>query len=204
MEFTKSRKQTATRIGRRALIKGAAITSAAGALVGLQSGAAAASPAVATPGVHYAVYAGADFKQHHGSIAQANYWDNGSIYGIRVGAGMTGFAVRLDLPDGAEIVEAAANLRFRSGDGPVFVRILGFDTADGYQIVAEGQANDPSPDLIRSVKLDVTADNVIDNERFSYLLRWFPSHLELVKRDRPDAPEQLLWGFRVGYRGRKV
>src|SRR5437773_6224499 len=119
MEFMKSQKQTATRIGRRDLIKGAAITSAAGALVGLQSSAAAAGFATATPGVHYAVYAGADFKQHHGSIAQANYWDNGSIYGIRVGEGGTGFAVRLDLPDGAEVVEAIANLRFNSGDSPV-------------------------------------------------------------------------------------
>ncbi len=201
---TTSADRQATRIGRRHLLKGAAIASATGAIIGLEGGTAAAGLSLTTPGVHYATYAGAHFRQHHSSVAQANYWDNGSIYGIRVGEGRTGFAIRLDLPDGSELIEAVATLRFNSGDAPVTLSILGFDIADGFQIVGQGQVNEPTPDLVRSVALDLTTTNQIDNERFSYLLRWRPSHLETVRRDRPDAPEQLLWGFRIGYRGRKI
>lgn len=185
---------------RRRLLKTAAVASATGAGIALQGGVAAAGLTTAK-GIRYATYAGAHFRAHHGSIAQANYWDNGSLYGFRVGPGSTGFTTRLDLPDGVTLEEASVNLRFSSGDGPVNLSILAFDTSDGYQIVAQGQVTDPSPALIQTVALDVTP-TVIDNERYSYLLRWRPTSLETVKRDRPDTPEQLLWGFRIGYRGK--
>jgi len=184
---------------RRTLLKGTAIASAAAGIVGARHGVAAAAVAPGPRGIRYVTFAGADFKTHHGTIAQATYWDNGSTYGIRVGEGYTGFAVRLELPDGVTIVEASANLRYSSGEGPAFLLVLAFDTHDAYQVIGQKQINDPSPDLIRSVALDVTP-TVVDGEKWSYLFRWFPSHLETIKRNRPDAPEQLLWGARIGYR----
>jgi hypothetical protein len=38
----------------------------------------AAADAAPIPGVHYVTFAGAHFKEHHATVAQANYWDNRS------------------------------------------------------------------------------------------------------------------------------
>ena len=124
----------------------------------------------------------------------------GVEFPARLGAGDgVAISVRVDLPDKEIIVEASANLRFNSGAGPAFLRLLAFDTRDNFQVIGQGQISDPSPDLIRNVVLEVTP-TVVDNERWSYLFRWFPSHVESTRRDRPDAPEQLLWGARIGVR----
>jgi len=183
---------------RRTLLRGTAIASAA-SIVGARGSLAAA---VEAPGraTRFVTYAGANFKAQHGGIVESVYWDNGSAYGLRVGAGGgVPISVRVDLPDNVTIVEASANLRFNSSDGPAFVLLLAFDTQDRYQVIGQGQIGSPSPDLIRNVPLDVTP-TVVDNDRWSYLFRWFPSHVESTRRDRPDAPEQLLWGARIGFR----
>jgi len=183
---------------RRTLLRGTAIASAA-SIVGARGSLAAA---VEAPGraTRFVTYAGVSFKAQHAEIIESVYWDNGSAYGLRVGAGDgVAISVRVDLPDKEIIVEASANLRFNSGAGPAFLRLLAFDTRDNFQVIGQGQISDPSPDLIRNVVLEVTP-TVVDNERWSYLFRWFPSHVESTRRDRPDAPEQLLWGARIGVR----
>ena len=183
---------------RRTLLKGTAIASAA-SIVGARGSLAAAVEAPGRP-TRFVTYAGVHFKAQHGEIVESVYWDNGSAYGLRVGAGGgVAISVRLDLPDKATIVEASANLRFNSGDGPAFLRLLAFDTRDNYQVIGQGEIGDPSPNLIRNVPL-VVIPTVVDNETWSYLFRWFPSHVESTRRDRPDAPEQLLWGARIGFR----
>lgn len=174
------------------------MASAAG-IVGARGGLAAAAEAPARA-TRFVTYLGVNFKAQHGGIVESVYWDNGSAYGLRVGAGGgVPISVRVDLPDNVTIVEASANLRFNSSDGPAFVLLLAFDTQDRYQVIGQGQIGSPSPDLIRNVPLDVTP-TVVDNDRWSYLFRWFPSHVESTRRDRPDAPEQLLWGARIGFR----
>jgi hypothetical protein len=186
---------------RRRLLKKAAVVSAGGAAIALQGGITGSGLALAK-NIRYVTYHGAAFFPHHSDTAQWIYWDNGAIYGIQQRDGLTGFATRLELPDGATVVDVKVNLRFNSGDGPALLSLLGFDTSDGYQIVAQGQVSDPRPALIRTVTLDVTQTATIDNERLSYQLRWRPSYLEDRRRDRPDVPEQMLWGARIGFVGK--
>src|SRR2546428_1559554 len=129
---------------RRTLLKTSGIASAAAGLLGFRGATANA----AARGLQYVTYVGSDFKQNHGTSAQSTYWDNGSAYGIRVGSGGTGFQVKLALPDGATILEASANIRFNSGDGPVFLRVLAFDARDGYQVIGQKDVYNASPELI--------------------------------------------------------
>ena len=180
---------------RRTLLKGTAVASAAG-LVGIHGAQASAAPGPG--GITHVTYLGADFRAHRGTVAQATYWDNGSAYGIRVGAGQTGFTVRLDLPDGVTIVEASANIRHSSAVGPTSLRLFAFDAHDAYQVIGQKDVYAVGPELIRTVPLDVTP-TVVDNDRWGYILRWNPASLEVTQRDRPDTPDELLWGMRIGY-----
>ena len=181
---------------RRTLLRGTAVASAAG-LVGIHGAPASAAPGPG--GITRVTYLGADFRAHRGTVAQATYWDNGSAYGIRVGLGQTGFTVRLDLPDGVTIVEASANIRHSSAAGPTFLRLFAFDAHDAYQVIGQKDVYTVGPELIRTVPLDVTP-TAVDNDRWGYIFRWIPANLEVTRRERPDTPDELLWGVRIGYR----
>ena len=186
-------------LNRRALLRGVASVSAGGALLGLQGSRASAD---VDHGLEYQTYVGSDFKPLTRASTDWAYWDNGSTYAI-AGSGFNVFATKLAAPIGATFERALFNVRLAGGP-PIRFQVLAFDAANSYQVLGALTVSDLSPDLIRGVDIPIIPTEI--DEHWSYSLRFtfgkaepgtFPSF-----PPGPPFPDQLLWGARVGFRGR--
>jgi hypothetical protein len=177
-----------------------ATVSAGGALLGLQGSRASAD---VDHGLEYQTYVGMDFKALSSSDTDSHYWDNGSVYTVSAVPNYSALATRINAPTGARLERAIFNIRLAAGP-PMRLILLAFDALNSYQILGDVTVFDASPDLIRGIDMPITPTEI--DEHWSYSLRCFFGKAELGAFPSfppgPPYPDQLLWGARVGFRGR--
>ena len=169
----------------------AAGTGTALTALGSQTVYAAFSPPVR--GRRYQKFGGHDFKPistlKNGLRTDWTYNDNGSVYASGT---PTQFSTRLQLPDGAVIVEVQFNYFLGSLPAMDFA-LIAFDNANGFQPnIPSAHVDSPDPTAIQTASLAGLPIKV-DNASWNYVLRWAPSSAD---------PDHMLWGARVGYRHR--